>query len=285
LPNQITPPPSQEIAPSLPITPTAPNTQPLSPKTNNTVPEIIKPSEITPKQSRIGDKIPITPQTKPPVPIFVKKKPINNLNSNIEKELDNNLSKNEVLNNQDNSKIINDSKVLSPGLTQFIQDETQMLLLPNDDMILGVLTEGAIIDQMDLYSFINMFKKIYDSNIRKKQRIIINDFIDNYDKDFRTNKDCAPYYDSINNAFDAVKKDNLFALRALLDNYPIIQKTKTDQYTLLHEAAEDNQYYLAKFLIIRGINLKAFDHQHRSALTIANEQHNNVSCLIKKALR
>ncbi|WP_341747330.1 ankyrin repeat domain-containing protein [Candidatus Tisiphia endosymbiont of Dascillus cervinus] len=67
-----------------------------------------------------------------------------------------------------------------------------------------------------------------------------------------------------------------------MDNYPIIQRRGNDNYTLLHEAAETNNYYIAKLLIMRGINIKATNYHCRTALDISDEQNNNVGCLIMK---
>ncbi|MCC8483286.1 MAG: ankyrin repeat domain-containing protein, partial [Rickettsia endosymbiont of Labidopullus appendiculatus] len=136
-------------------------------------------------------------------------------------------------------------------------------------------------NQMAMYAFIQMFKRIYDSEHRENQRKIINRFIDNYNRDVHITNSIVN--DSTDRAFEAVGKNNLFTLRVLLDNYSIIQKRGNDNYTLLHEAAETGNYYMAKFLIMRGVNINATDYHYRTALEISDEQNNNVSCLIRKA--
>ncbi len=243
----------------------------------------IKASPIISKPPLIGDEKLEKPKAQTLVPVFVKP---NEFNKDIEKK-DNDLVKEEAtektLIKQDSSTNTVNSEEKSSELTTFIQNEVQMLLLPNDDMVLGKLTEEAKLEQMDIYSFIQMFKKIYDSQNREKQKIIIDNFIDNYDSDFHINH-YVPANNVIYEAFDAVKKDNLFALRALLDNYPIIQRRKDDQNTLLDEAIKANHYYIAKFLIIRGININALDSNCRTALEISATLNDNINCLIKKAL-
>jgi hypothetical protein len=56
-----------------------------------------------------------------------------------------------------------------------------MLFLPNDDIVLGKLTNKAKLEQMDMYSFVLIFQQIFDTESREKQRRIVNNFIDYYD--------------------------------------------------------------------------------------------------------
>lgn len=182
----------------------------------------------------------------------------------------------------DNFPAPNISKNVSPGLGKFIQDEIQMLLYQNDDLVLGVLTEEARIEQMDIHSFIKLCKQLYDRQKRAVPRKKINNFIANYTKYFHTKQ---PWSDNmvIDQAFAAIKKNNVFDLKVILDNFSILQKSGINGYTLLHEAASWNHYYIAKLLIIRGINIKVLDDQCNTALAIAEQRNNNVACLIRKA--
>ncbi|WP_342278313.1 palindromic element RPE1 domain-containing protein [Candidatus Tisiphia endosymbiont of Myopa tessellatipennis] len=319
------------VAPNLDILPSSQEKKPASPQVTAPIVPIVSPKENT--ESKVTK-----PQTL--IPVFVKKdKQLDDSSKTaLEKdtiERDRNVIKEvqEVNKYQPHQSAITKDKAstikeTSPKITEFVQDETQMLLLPNDDVVLGELTEEARLEQMDMYSFIQMFKKIYDSDNRKQQRKMIDNFIrflsklayaegfegdaeprpaaysnvredsstaltykspaevefrkksiDNYDSDFHT----TIVSDATDRAFEAVRKNNLFVLRVLLDNYPIIQRRGNDNYTLLHEAAETNNYYIAKLLIMRGINIKATNYHCRTALDISDEQNNNVGCLIMKA--
>ncbi len=265
------------VAPNLDILPSSQEKKPTEPQVTAPIVPIVSPKENT--ESKMTK-----PQT--PIPVFVKKdKQLDDSNKTV-LEKDSNVTKEvqEVNKHQPNQSTITRDKAstikeTSPKITEFVQDEAQMLLLPNDDVVLGELTEEARLEQMDMYSFIQMFKKIYDSDNRKQQRKMIDNFIDNYDSDFHT----TIVSDATDRAFEAVRKNNLFVLRVLLDNYPIIQRRGNDNYTLLHEAAETNNYYIAKLLIMRGINIKATNYHCRTALDISDEQNNNVGCLIMKA--
>lgn len=262
------------VAPNLNILPSSQEKKPTEPQITAPIVPIVSPKENT--ESKVTK-----PQT--PIPVFVKKDKQLDDSSKTVLEKDSNVIKEEPKVNKHQSAITKDKvstiKETSPKITEFVQNEAQMLLLPNDDVVLGELTEEARLDQMDMYSFIQMFKKIYDSDNRKQQRKMIDNFIDNYDNAFHT----AIVSDATDRAFEAVRKNNLFVLRVLLDNYPIIQRRGNDNYTLLHEAAETSNYYIAKLLIMRGINIKATNYHCRTALDISDEQNNNVGCLIMKA--
>ncbi|MCC8417675.1 MAG: ankyrin repeat domain-containing protein [Rickettsia endosymbiont of Bryobia graminum] len=170
---------------------------------------------------------------------------------------------------------------MSEELVQFINNETQMLLLPNDDIVLGKLIDDARIEQMDMYSFVTEFKKIYDRDKRKNQRQQIDNFINNYSNNFRTLY-IMPC-NVMNMAFNTIIKNDLSSLRGLLDNYPILQRKGERNNTLLHIAAEQNNYYIAKFLIIRGININPINDDCKTSLDIAQEECNgNIACLKKK---
>lgn len=172
--------------------------------------------------------------------------------------------------------------VQSPEVIKFAKDETQMVLLPNDDVVLGALTDDARLEQMDMYQFIKIAKQSYDRKSQIKKRHLIENFINSYYNNLHTIK-LVP--DNVmDTAFESVKKNNLFVLRTFVDNYQILQRRGENNYTLLHEAAESGNYYMAKFLIIRGININAVNCQYKTALGIAEDENNNVSCIIKKAL-
>lgn len=67
---------------------------------------------------------------------------------------------------------------------QFVNNETQVLILPNDDVVLGKLTEHAKIHEMDLYSYIKLFWENYERLKREPQREVIERFIEEYDENF-----------------------------------------------------------------------------------------------------
>lgn len=178
----------------------------------------------------------------------------------------------------------NNSEEDSKELALFIQDEIQMLHLPNDEIVLGVLTEEARIEQMEIRSFITMFRQIYNRQKQEANRNKVDNFIDHYSRYFHLTQPPALNRILLDNAFEAIRQNNLIALKTILDYYPILQKQDRYDYTLLHEAAKLNNYYVAKFLLIRGININILDNQCRTALEVADQYNSIVACLIKQAL-
>ncbi len=258
-----------------------------------------KPSSLPAVKFLEPEKISTKPIGQTPIPVFVKE-----IQSSEEKNSDNIKEKNPSTKIQEPPLIptpvlpaktpLIDSlppislektpaKKISNELTKFTQDEIQMLLYQNDELVLGVLTEEARIEQMDAHSFIQRFKQIYDRQKRKTQRKKIDNFIANYNIYFRLAKQQWSNSLMIDQAFDTIRQNNLVALKAMVDSYSILQKSGIEGFTLLHEAANVSNYYIAKFLIIRGINMTILDEKCRTALDIAEERHNSIGCLIRKA--
>jgi hypothetical protein len=65
---------------------------------------------------------------------------------------------------------------------EFIDKEVRMLLLPDDDVMLGEITEDADLEYMDAKNYIKIFAENHDYWAREKDRKKMADFIRNYDK-------------------------------------------------------------------------------------------------------
>lgn len=70
-------------------------------------------------------------------------------------------------------------------------------------------------------------------------------------------------------AFNAVAKGDLYALRALLDNYKLIDVKSDDDYGLLSYALLHNQTEAAELLIKRGCDINNINKYGGSPMTIA----------------
>ena len=70
---------------------------------------------------------------------------------------------------------------------QFVNNEAQVLILPNDDIVLGMLVDEAKLDQIDFRSYIHRFWDNYNRLKREPKRLEIERFIDNYDELFDVN--------------------------------------------------------------------------------------------------
>lgn len=176
-----------------------------------------------------------------------------------------------------------DSTKFSPELTKFIIDEAKMLLLPNDEIVLGELSEQTKIDQMDFNSYITLYTSIQEKYNDSLKEQVIDNFIANYDTNF--NKiNVLSVKQAVNYAFDATLKNNISNLRVLLDNYPLLQKIDKRGYTLLHQAVESENYSLVKFLLMRGININSYNFKYMSALKLAElESIDSIANLIRAA--
>jgi len=70
---------------------------------------------------------------------------------------------------------------------KFVNNEAQVLILPNDDIVLGILVDEAKLEQMDFRSYIDKFWENYNKLKREPRRLEIERFIENYDELFDTN--------------------------------------------------------------------------------------------------
>ena len=70
---------------------------------------------------------------------------------------------------------------------KFVNNEAQVLILPNDDIVLGVLVDEAKLEQMDFRSYIDKFWENYNKLKREPRRLEIERFVENYDELFDTN--------------------------------------------------------------------------------------------------
>ncbi|MCC8377513.1 MAG: ankyrin repeat domain-containing protein [Rickettsia endosymbiont of Graphium doson] len=191
-------------------------------------------------------------------------------------------SSNVVVKKQDN--IVNTE--LTESATKFAKDESQMLLLPNDDIVLGKLTEQATLDQMDVYSYIKLFQKKEEWIANADRRKAVESLV-KYDNDLNKKKDITAtlsYCSAIDNSFRAIDRNNLSKLRVLLDVYPILQEKNNKGDTLLTAAVYKDNYYLAKYLVIRGIKISTLNSECQYPLDIAIARGNtNIACMLTKA--
>ncbi|EAA25638.1 ankyrin repeat domain-containing protein [Rickettsia sibirica] len=273
-----------------PITPTSPNTPVTTPSKvipttdssavlNNSQETFVAVSDVPKKQD----------WNTPLIPVVVVKlnqlQPLqinNNQTTNNQEKSPPVSSPNVTIQKQDNN-VNNETSEL---VTKFVKDETQMLLLPDDDIVLGKLTEQATLEQMDMYAYIELFQKKAEWIASAERRKVVESFI-KYGNDINKKKDIyanLSYCSAVENAFRAVDRNNLFGLRALLDVYPILQEKGRSGETLLTAAIYNDNYYLAKFLVIRGIKISTLNDECQYPLDIALAQGNaNIACMLIKA--
>jgi hypothetical protein len=158
---------------------------------------------------------------------------------------------------------------------KFMHDEAQVLTLPNDDIVLGELTEEARLELIDFSTYVPMFWEYYNIAKNEPARKAIDDFIKNYDSTFNSS-DKHGTNGAFIEAFRDIEMNHLYDLAVLLDHYPILQMTDPNGNNLLHKAVDNNNYSAAKLLIVRGVNLAARNNQGDNAMDIALAKNNPV---------
>ena len=275
-----------------PITPISPNTPVSTPpkvvpttdssaEINNSKETFVAVSDVPKKQDWNTPLVPVV-VVKPNQSQPLEKQVKNSQTTNNQEKAPPVSSTNVTIQKQDN----NVNNETSESATKFVKDETQMLLLPDDDIVLGKLTEQATLEQMDMYAYIGLFQKKEEWIASAERRKVVDSFI-KYDNDINKKKDIyanLSYCKAVDNAFRAVDRNNLFGLRALLDVYPILQEKSRLGETLLTAATYNDNYYLAKYLVIRGIKISTLNDECQYPLDIALARgSSNIACMLSKA--
>lgn len=190
----------------------------------------------------------------------------------------------ELANRDDDSML---SQKIDNKQLKFVNDETKVLTLPNDDVVLGSLTEEAKIEAMDLRSYLIIFWENYERVLNEDRRESIELFVDNYDDNFNTERFLyfdENDYDGLNMAISAIKHNNQSNLKTLLDHYTILQLAGMGGNNLLHMAAYEGNYQASKLLLMRGIDMRATNDRGENAMIIAKRyDHQHIVYLLRKA--
>lgn len=167
---------------------------------------------------------------------------------------------------------------------QFVNNEAQVLLLPDDDVVEGQLTEEAKLNMMDLRSYVQLFWSKYDKAKRAYVSYKLDKFIDEYESERRVDYSSQDVIEALKSAFKAVDSGNTDSLISLLNAYPILQLTGPGGNNLLHEAAYVGNYPAAKLLVLKGINIHARNAKKQTAMTVAKRSNNKeIMVLLKSA--
>lgn len=167
---------------------------------------------------------------------------------------------------------------------QFVNNEAQVLLLPDDDVIEGKLTQEAKLNMMDLRSYIQLFWSKYEKAKRAYDSYKLDKFIDDYESERRVDYNSKDVVEALKGAFKAVDSGNIDSLISLLNAYPILHLTGSGGNNLLHEAAYVGNYSAAKFLVLKGINIHAKNAKKQTAMTVAKRAKNSdIVTLLKSA--
>ncbi len=160
----------------------------------------------------------------------------------------------------------------------FITNEAQVLLLANDDVVLGKLTEEAELEGIEFDSYMVLFQKHYKSpeDIKKHDKLV--DFINRYgeifypEETFHSNEDDQGAFSV---AIEAITRNKFMDLKALLDNYSILQLKDSGHNNLLHAALIVDNYAAARLLLMRGIDMRTINNMGYNSIEIARKLNNS----------
>jgi hypothetical protein len=175
--------------------------------------------------------------------------------------------------------IQNNLNKIDESLTKFISNETQMLLLPNDDIVLGNISMETKLELMNISEYFSYIEKeqekIKFSNIREN----LNNYVKNYKKNFYhlSKNNVKNFTDLFEEASDYINNNKIQDLRILLENYNSIYRY--NKYSeLLKQAIKNNNYYMTKFLLIHGANICILDYCNTNLMDIARKAACNNIC-------
>ena len=205
---------------------------------------------------------------------------------NYQQNLKDRLNKQTQISKISKDDLINTNLKQDPAQLKFINDESKVLLLPNDEVVLGEVTRETQLNLMDLSSYIKIFWDNYYNLKDEPVRQAIDNFVNNYDSNFNKKSTYNPKQieSVIAEAFKAIDRNSIYDLMNLLDNYPILQFSDHQGNTLLHKSVYKNNYSAAKFLIMKGIDISIQNNQNLTALDIAISQKKaNIENLLRAA--
>ncbi len=177
----------------------------------------------------------------------------------------------------DNKKMEEFTEVTAADLNEsqlnFANNEAQVLMLPNDDVVLGDLTQVAKNNLIDFKSYAKIFWTQYNKIKNESERYVIDKFINDYNENFYKEDDLYDEDDlaiKLGEALQSINNNNINDLIIILNNYPILQLETKEKNTLLHHAVLNGNYYATKLLVLKGINVFATNNNNQTALDIAN---------------
>lgn len=168
----------------------------------------------------------------------------------------------------------------------FVSNEAQILILPNDDIVLGQLQQNIAIENMNFSEYEKLFWKNYYKYIDAPKAAAIDRFIDDYylyNDSYCIDND---QYDDValQQAFKAIKAHDFYELSTILGVYEIAYDRDNRSNTLLHMAAKEGNYPAAKLLLMKGVYINAVnDHSMTPAMLAYKYNHPYILYLLRQA--
>ena len=160
-------------------------------------------------------------------------------------------------------------KPLDPEIEKFVQNEVQMLSVPDDEVVLGSITNDARFDYVGYSQYFSIYQKYREYVKRLNQLDETISFIDSRRKidgnDIPMLSEGALFTTAVNK----IQYNKIDDLRALVDNYKLINLVDRKGNSLLHVAAFSDNVAVTKWLIMRGSNVNAMNNDSNSPRDIA----------------
>lgn len=160
-------------------------------------------------------------------------------------------------------------KPLDPEVEKFVQNEVQMLYLPDDEVVLGSITNDARFDYIGYSQYFSIYQKYREYVKRLNQ---LDETISFIDSRRQINGNDIPMLSEgalFTTAVNKIQYNKIDDLRALVDNYKLINLVDRKGNSLLHVAAFADNVAVTKWLIMRGSNVNAMNNDSTSPRDIA----------------
>lgn len=157
-------------------------------------------------------------------------------------------------------------KKLSPESFKFVRNELIFILLNDDNVILGQQTEESRLDQMSFGEYARHFESQNREGIRTKEAKRMESFIAKHQTRPKRKISKGRLLKMVTKAID---DDDLNYLRVLDDNYNIIHLEDVDDSNILHMAIAKDKPEIAKWLVMRGVDINAINEELMAPIDIA----------------
>lgn len=157
-------------------------------------------------------------------------------------------------------------KKIDRDLMKFIRDESIFIRLKDDNVILGKQTFESELAQMDFNQYATVFKKIKYKELLTKDDKKMENFIA---KHYASKGPRISKKQLMELAVDAIEKGNLSDLRILDDNYNLVDLEDVDDSNMLHIATSKDEPRIAKWLVMKGVDINAVNEDYMAPIDIA----------------
>ncbi len=165
---------------------------------------------------------------------------------------------------------------------RFLKDEMIMLRVDDDDIVLGSLTDKARLEQMNYVDYLHLVAKSLQDEKDFNKANEIAWFVLSHSKEGSDVEFSRPYL--LRESTDSIDMGNLTTVRTLSDYYAVVNLVDNKGNNLLHLATSNANAPIAKWLIMKGVDINALNMDAISPLGLAeSNQYWEIFNLLEKA--